>query len=102
MGLRMLSPSPKPVQMVPTPTAPAAPPAAGWLEFVGHLARKHAVTGDLLHTFAEQPGKDKKLRELWELTDLSSNDFADETARFYQLSRIDLPKLLAATSFATR
>jgi general secretion pathway protein E len=98
----MLSPSPKPVQMIPTPTAPAAPPAAGWLEFVGHLARKHAVTGDLLQTFAEQPGKDKKLRELWELTDLSSNDFADETARFYQLPRIDLPKLLAATSLTAR
>ena len=93
----------KSAQTVQTPAPPATTTTtADWLEFVGYLARKHAVTGDLIHKLADQPGKDRKLRELWELTDLSSNDFAEETARFYQLPRLDLPKLLAATSITGR
>ena len=79
-----------------------ATPKGDWLEFLGHLARKQAVTGDLLRNFADQPGKEKKLRELWELTDLSASDFADETASFYQLRRLDLPTLLGAASLAAR
>jgi general secretion pathway protein E len=78
--------------------------AGGWLEFAGYLARKQSVTGDLLSKFAPpgEPGKDKKLRDLFELTDLSANDFAEEVARFYKLPRMDLPKLLAASSLAGR
>src|SRR5262249_18412338 len=43
----------------------------------------------------EQNG-DLSLRKLWELTDLSANDFADEVAYFYGLPRIALPQLVAA------
>jgi general secretion pathway protein E len=35
------------------------------------------------------------LRSLWKMTELSSDDFADEVARFYQLPRIDLPTLMS-------
>ena len=37
------------------------------LEFVGDLARRHAITGDPLVKFtaAIRPGREKKLRDLW-------------------------------------
>ena len=77
-------------------------PAGQSLEFMGYLARKHSITGDLLSKFASagRPGKERKLRDLWELTDLPANDFADEVAHFYKLPRLDLPQLLAASSLA--
>jgi general secretion pathway protein E len=79
-------------------------PSGDWLQFVGLLARKHSITGDLLSTFtaAKRPSTESKLRELWELTDLSANDFADEIAQFYNLPRVSLPQLLAASSLAGR
>jgi general secretion pathway protein E len=75
-------------------------PAGQLLEFTGYLARKHSITGDLLSKFtsAGRSGKEKRLRDLWELTDLPANDFADEVAHFYKLPRLDLPQLLAASS----
>jgi general secretion pathway protein E len=77
-------------------------PAGQLLEFTGYLARKHSITGDLLSKFtsAGRSGKEKRLRDLWELTDLPANDFADEVAHFYKLPRLDLPQLLAASSLA--
>ena len=88
------------------PIAPAQPAgsAASTLEFIGVLARKHLITGDLLTRFvsAEHAGAERKLRDLWPLTDLSASDFADEVARFYKLPRLALPQLLAATSLAGR
>ena len=44
---------------------------------------------------------DLNLRKLWELTDLSANDFADEVARFYGLARVGLPELIAASPLTT-
>ncbi len=38
--------------------------------------------------------------KLWEATNLSAGDFADEAARFFNLPRIALPELLAAQSLA--
>ena len=75
-----------------------SPAAARSLEFMAYLARKQAITGDLLAKFAsaERPSKEMKLRELWELTDLPANGFADETAAFYKLPRLELPQLLTA------
>ena len=73
-------------------------PAGRSLEFMACLARKNVVTGDVLSKFAsaDRPGKERKLRELWELTDLSADAFADEVAQFYKLPRLNLPQLLAA------
>jgi general secretion pathway protein E len=39
---------------------------------------------------------DKTLRDLYEASDLSANDFAEEVAAFYRLPRIALPQLVAA------
>ena len=81
----------------------SAPPAIGpgrTLEFTAYLARKHAITGDLLAKFTSAGGE-KKLRDLWELTELPSDEFADEAARFYHLPRLNLPQLLAASSLAS-
>jgi general secretion pathway protein E len=68
------------------------------VDFARHLSSKNYIVSDL--TFAS--GRDNEnnselsLRRLWELTDLSANDFADEVARFYRLSRVGLPELIAA------
>src|SRR5262245_23100280 len=78
-------------------------PAGDPLEFASHLARRHALPGDLLaNAAANNPGQGKKLRDLWELTELSANDFADEVAGFYKLRRLNLPQLVAASSLAAR
>jgi general secretion pathway protein E len=79
---------------------PARLSLAGALEFTAYLARKYAIRGDLLAGFGSpgQSGKEKKLRELWEFTDLPADKFADEVASFYELPRLDLSQLLAASS----
>jgi general secretion pathway protein E len=82
-----------------TALARAATPSGNWLEFAGYLTRKHSITGDLVaKSTPDNAGKDRKLRDLWELSDLSANDFADEVAQFYKLPRVDLRQLLAATA----
>ena len=73
---------------------------AGPLEFVSHLARRHAITGDLLAKLNSAGRREKRLRDLWELTELPADQFADEVAQFYQLPRLDLAQLLAAIPLA--
>src|SRR5260370_19550377 len=84
-----------------TRAPPAGPPKPGasWPEFASHLARRHSITGALLSEAgpAGGSGGPKRLRELLELTNLSAGDFADEVARFFDLPRVSLPPLLAAT-----
>src|ERR1700745_365513 len=89
-----------PVESVPPRSASPTEP---WLEFASYLVRTHALTGDLLGKFggAGKSRRQKKLRDLWELTDLSANDFADAVARFFELPRVTLPQLLAATPLST-
>jgi general secretion pathway protein E len=86
--------------------APASPAksTAGWLEFASYLARRHSITGDLLSKSdaGGDFGRQKRLRELWDLTKLSASDFADEVARFYELPRVSLPQLIAATSLSAQ
>src|SRR5438105_3284622 len=90
----------------PGPSACAAPaiPARNFLEFASYLARKHSISGDLLGTIgtADQSGTAKRLRDLWELTEFSVNEFAEEVAGFYALPHVSLPQLLAASSLAAR
>nr|WP_259221100.1 ATPase, T2SS/T4P/T4SS family [Bradyrhizobium japonicum] len=43
------------------------------------------------------PAITRPLRELWEATDLSAADFADEVSDYFALPRLSLPQLLAAT-----
>jgi general secretion pathway protein E len=79
-------------------------PAGNWLDFASYLARKQAISGDLLAKFGNgnETVAERRLRDLWELTELSASDFADEVAQFYGLSRIDLQQMIAASSLAAR
>jgi general secretion pathway protein E len=76
----------------------------GSLAFASHLLRKHALTGDLMSKIdtSDKTPQPVKLRDLWELTELSAGEFADEVAQFYQLRRQDLPRLLSANSLASK
>src|SRR6202000_1080324 len=67
------------------------------LQFLEHLRRNHhlakSATGGQP---AEQGSPLRAQSRLWELTDLSPNDLADEVARFAGLERVTLQELLAA------
>src|SRR5258708_30054624 len=72
------------------------------LRFVEHLRQnnhlaKTAGGGE----GAEQGGGDRSQGltngKLWEHTDLSASEFADEAARFYDLERVSLQDMLSAT-----
>ena len=90
------------VQITPSTPARTIIPSGQALEFTEYLARKHSITGDLRSSFASagRSGIEKRLRDLWELSDLSASEFADEIAHFYKLPRLDLPQLVAASSLA--
>jgi general secretion pathway protein E len=67
------------------------------LKFLEHLRRhnhlmKAAVDGEQ----APQGGIAREQSRLWELADLSANEFADEVARFAGLERVMLPDILSA------
>jgi general secretion pathway protein E len=73
------------------------------LQFVEHLRRMRRLKA------ADAAGEDQQAvtsggaaaatqsGKLWELTDLSAQEFAEEAARFYNLERVSLQDLLAAT-----
>src|SRR3954467_1110588 len=85
------------------PSPSAQTPPGDWLAFASHLARQHAIKGDLLaQGDPAMRSKERKLRDLFELTELSASDFADEVSRFFKLPRLDLAQLLAATSLAAK
>ena len=71
--------------------------ATGAAEFADYLRGKHSVAGGNAES-ADAASRQGALRKLWELTDLSASDFADEVARFYRLPRVGLPELLAASA----
>jgi general secretion pathway protein E len=97
-GIAMISAnqaSTSPVQK--TQRRPRAAAPRNWLDFASALARKHVIRGDLTSTATAQARrKQRRLRDLWELTDLSAGAFADEVAHFYELDRVDLPNIIAA------
>src|SRR5262245_7889957 len=70
-------------------------------EFANYLRDKNHLAGDggILNGSAQSPAN-RMLQKLWELTDLSANDFADEVAAFFQVTRITLPDLLSAYPLA--
>jgi general secretion pathway protein E len=73
-------------------------------EFSRYLLEQNFITDDVTSKlgFSEARGAERKLRDLWELTELSAGDFADEVARFYGLPRLSLPQLFAASALVTR
>src|SRR5260370_30065368 len=69
------------------------------LQFVDHLRHNRHLRetgGD--GAGAEQGGPTRSHGKLWELTDLSASDFADEAARFFDLDRVTLQDMLSAPS----
>ena len=70
--------------------------------FRNHLSSGPFKLADLSTKFdvTEARRNGKPLKKLWELTQLSANDFADEVARFFGLRRVGLADFMAATSLA--
>jgi len=65
-------------------------------EFASYLRGKNNVADDatLLDTSPMQ--EERTLRQIWELSELSANDFADEVSRYFEVPRVVLADLLAA------
>jgi general secretion pathway protein E len=75
--------------------------------FVEHLRQnKHLTQVDDRDATAEQDASGRRQGKLWELTNLSAGEFADEAARFHGLERVALQDMLSAvplvTSFSQR
>src|SRR5258708_11794305 len=73
-------------------------------EFVNYLSARHFNAASLLsklNSTSRQSGE-RTLKDLWEASDLSANDFADEVAQFYRLPRVTLPQLIAAPALAAK
>ena len=66
-------------------------------KFGAHLQEKYSSFPGGRLVLAGQPDAPvKALRELWESTDLTAADFADEVAQFWNLQRVEWQELLAS------
>jgi general secretion pathway protein E len=75
------------------------------LRFVEHLRQTNHLTKTTANGESAEQGGDRSQAQmiqgkLWEHTDLSASEFAEETARFYGLERATLQDMLSATSAA--
>ena len=66
--------------------------------FASYLLRRHPVAKDLGSGLEGVEGQDGHLPKLWELSELSASEFADEVAQYYRLPRVGLPQLLSASA----
>src|SRR5215217_6280884 len=73
-------------------------------EFAKYLSDRHFNAAGLLSKLnsASRRSGEKTLRDLWEASDLSANDFAGEVAAFYRLPRVGLPQMFAAPTLAPK
>ena len=76
-------------------------------QFVEHLRQnKHLTRADERDAAAEQQPSVRRQGKLWELTNLSASEFADEAARFLGLERVTLQDMVSVvplvTSFSQR
>src|SRR3954447_5383124 len=73
-------------------------------EFTQYLAERHVNAAALLAKLGSSGRRtdDKTLRDLYEASDLSANDFAEAVATFYRLPRIGLPQLVAASALTAK
>jgi general secretion pathway protein E len=67
--------------------------------FYGHLQQRSLLTGNGSDRFnvGEARRLGKPLQKLWQLTETSANEFADEVAGYFALPRVGLADLMAAT-----
>src|ERR1700722_3886097 len=73
-------------------------------DFLEHLLRKKLVTVALARDVATQsdPHSAMSLRRVWEASDISAHDFADEVAAFFHMRRLTLPQLIGARPLIER
>src|SRR5882724_2225138 len=73
-------------------------------EFVNYLSARHFNAASLLSKLnsTSRRSGERTLKDLWEASDLSANDFADEVAQFYRLPRVALPQLIAASALTAK
>ena len=85
-------------------TGPQSSQFVEHLRRAGHLKRTDerldAAAPDQSQGNGTRNGPPTTNGKLWELTELSPNDLADEAARFYKLARISLQDMLQASSLA--
>ncbi|MGB6350856.1 MAG: ATPase, T2SS/T4P/T4SS family [Pseudolabrys sp.] len=68
-------------------------------EFAKYLRGRNHLAGEANSlNLQTQERNERTFRKIWELSDLSASDFADEVAGFFRLPRVNLPALLAAPS----
>ena len=66
-------------------------------EFTNYLRGKDHLAGEANPLNLQTQAHDERtFRKIWELSDLSANDFADEVARFFKIPRASLLDLLGA------
>jgi len=72
--------------------------------FYGHLRDRGLLNGESSARFsvAEAQRGSKPLQKLWQLTETSAHEFADEVASFFALPRIGLADLMNATSLTDK
>jgi general secretion pathway protein E len=71
------------------------------IELANYVRSKNHLAGEANSLSLQTQSRDERtLRKLWEISELSANDFADKVAEFFQLPRIGLPDLLAAQTLA--
>lgn len=73
-------------------------------DFYQYLRSGQFLTGDTSNRFdvAEARRSGKPLQKLWQLTETSAHEFADEVAAFFALPRIGLAELMGAPSLADK
>jgi len=73
-------------------------------EFAKYLEQRHFNAANLLSKLSSAPRRtgENTLRDLWEVSDLSANDFAEAVAAFYGLPRLTLPQLIAAPALTAK
>ena len=72
-------------------------------EFANYLRGKNYLADDANSLNLQAQAQDERtLRKIWELSDLSANDFADQVAQFFEVARVNLPDLLAAPTLVKK
>jgi general secretion pathway protein E len=72
------------------------------LQFIEHLRQNnHLAKAESHGQDVPRNGADRSPGKLWDLTDLSASDFANQAAQFLGLRRVALPEMLAASPLVT-
>jgi general secretion pathway protein E len=85
-------------------SAEARDPVEIAAEFLEHLLRENLIGVALAREAANESGSRlaMSLRRVWEASDISAHDFADEVAAFFHMRRLTLPQLIGARPLIER